>query len=204
MPQQNIIYVLVNQSFPDWIKIGRCSDLEERVKKLSSNTAVPLPFEVFYACEVSDGPSTEKKLFQIFEDYRVSAKREFFAVDPEKVVQVLSIASPQEIRIDETFETDSLIEKARKDALMRDGKFAFADANVSLGSEINLTRFPHVRAVVVDQHTVLYEGEKWDFTELTKHLISQLTERASLQLSAPRYWSFEGEMLVVRKNHSFR
>lgn len=201
---QNIIYVLINQSFPDWIKIGRCSDLDQRVKSLSANTAVPLPFEVFYACEVTDGPATEQKLFQIFDDYRVSPKREFFAVDPEKVVQVLSIASPKEIRIKETFATDSSIEKARKEALMRDGKFAFADADVSLGSEISLTRFPHIRAVVVDQHTVLYEGEKWDFTELTKHLISQLTERSSLQLSAPRYWSFEGEMLVVRKNHSFR
>ncbi len=45
-----IVYVLTNPTMPGLIKIGRTTNLEQRVKSLSSDTGVPLPFEVFYAC----------------------------------------------------------------------------------------------------------------------------------------------------------
>ena len=49
-----IVYILSNPSFPDWYKIGVTNDLDARVKKLSQSTSIPLPFECFFACEVSD------------------------------------------------------------------------------------------------------------------------------------------------------
>jgi hypothetical protein len=49
-----IIYVLLNQAMPGLIKIGRTAEnIETRMRQLDTS-GVPLPFECFYAAEVSD------------------------------------------------------------------------------------------------------------------------------------------------------
>jgi len=49
-----IIYILTNEAMPGYVKIGRTSDLKERIRSLSRPSGVPLPFEVYYASEVED------------------------------------------------------------------------------------------------------------------------------------------------------
>ena len=193
--EQNIVYVLTNPCFPDWIKIGRCKDLKKRVASLSNNTAVPLPFDVFYACTVYDSKKVESKLFDIFAPHRISAKREFFSCDPEQVVKVLDLVKIEDI---ELLSKDHDEEEALVSAklILGESKFLFSEAGIPLGSEIYMTREPNLVATVMDQHTVSYEGKKWDFTELTKHLLASRFDQKSLKISAPRYWSQDGEMLV--------
>ena len=55
-----IVYVLKNEAMPGLVKIG-CTqgDLATRGRSLFQ-TGVPLPFEVFYACEEEDGKFVEK------------------------------------------------------------------------------------------------------------------------------------------------
>jgi len=48
-----IIYVLVNESMPGYVKIGMTTNLEQRIRSLD-NTSTPLPFECFYAATVAD------------------------------------------------------------------------------------------------------------------------------------------------------
>ena len=84
-----IVYVLTNPTMPGLIKIGRTTNLEQRVKSLSSDTGVPLPFEVFYACSVRDANEVERALHNAFGDHRINPKREFFELDPERVYPVL-------------------------------------------------------------------------------------------------------------------
>ena len=48
-----LIYILTNPAIPDLVKIGRTQNLEERVRSLSSHSGVPIPFEVYYSCEVN-------------------------------------------------------------------------------------------------------------------------------------------------------
>ena len=68
-------------------------------------TGVPLPFELFYACEVKDCQFVEKQHHDAFGDHRVSKSREFFRIAPERVRAVLSIAAVREIKLgDEIFE----------------------------------------------------------------------------------------------------
>jgi hypothetical protein len=70
-------------------------------------TGVPLPFELFYACEVKDAPFVEGRLHDAFGDHRVSKSREFFRIAPERVKAALSIAEIREIKLgDEIFETE--------------------------------------------------------------------------------------------------
>ena len=53
MPE--IVYLLTNPTMPDQVKIGRTSDLESRLRSLSTHSGVPVPFECFYA-SFSDVP----------------------------------------------------------------------------------------------------------------------------------------------------
>ena len=197
---QNIIYIMTNPSFPDWIKIGRCSDLTKRIKTLSQNSAVPLPFECFYACRVPNGPDIENKIHTIFSDQRVSDRREFFKADPEKVVKVLELIAIEKIEIDDQHSThDPMFELALKE-LQAQNYFNFIEAGVPLGAEIYMTRDESIRATVLDQQKVSYEKKTWDFTELTKFLVKSKLNSSHQKISTPRYWSYDGEMLVSRKH----
>ena len=50
---EGIIYVFVNEAMPGYVKIGKTTNLEQRLKQLYS-TPVPLPFECIYAAKVAD------------------------------------------------------------------------------------------------------------------------------------------------------
>ena len=69
-----IVYILTNQCMPDTIKIGVTENLEQRIKQLD-NTSVALPFECYYAVEVSEATQIEKKLHQGLDDYRIRQNR---------------------------------------------------------------------------------------------------------------------------------
>ena len=81
----DIVYILTNTEMPDLIKIGVTKDLDQRLKSLSGHSGVPVPFECFYACEVSDGRNVEEKIYFAFGDHPTNPRREFFRVNPERV-----------------------------------------------------------------------------------------------------------------------
>ncbi len=56
-----IVYVLTNEAIEGWVKIGRTStSVEQRIKELD-NTSPPLPFQCFYAAEVTNATIVEGK-----------------------------------------------------------------------------------------------------------------------------------------------
>ncbi len=75
------IYILSNPSMPGILKIGFTNreTVEQRVRELSSATAVPEPFEVEYYCLTHDVEEIEKKIHQEFSAER-SPGKEFFKV----------------------------------------------------------------------------------------------------------------------------
>ena len=84
-----IVYVLTNEAMPGLVKVGATTDdLATRVRALFG-TGVPLPFEIFYACEVKDCWFVEKQMHDAFGDHRISKSREFFRIAPERVKAAL-------------------------------------------------------------------------------------------------------------------
>ena len=67
MCKLGVIYVLVNSAFENYVKIGRTTNLEHRLRSLD-NTSVPLPFRCVYAVEVDDENDVERLLHQAFAD----------------------------------------------------------------------------------------------------------------------------------------
>ena len=100
------VYVLTNPAMPNMVKIGKTTrDVELRLADLYS-TGVPLPFECEYAAKVKDVDKTEKAFHTAFEPSRVNPKREFFNINPEQAIAVLSLMAIEDV-------TPSVQEKAK-------------------------------------------------------------------------------------------
>ena len=85
---RGIIYVLTNPAMPDLIKIGKTTNLDQRLSSLYS-TGVPLPFECIYAKEVEDMDFVETKLHAAFDSKRLNNRREFFKILEEELIHFL-------------------------------------------------------------------------------------------------------------------
>ena len=95
------VYVLSNAAMERYIKIGRTEEgtTESVVKRMRQLDAggVPLPFDCEHASAVEDAPAVEKALHEAFGGSRVRSNREFFTVEPFRVVAVLKLLEIKDI-----------------------------------------------------------------------------------------------------------
>lgn len=90
MPE-GFVYVLINFSMPDMVKIGLTAGetSEVRASRLSASTGVPTKFVVVYDELVADCQEVERRLHARFEPYRVNSRREFFRIPIKTAIQAL-------------------------------------------------------------------------------------------------------------------
>lgn len=77
------LYVLINPSMPDLVKIGKTTRTpEERAAEISKGTGVPTPFVVAYKSFVNDCSKGEAFIHTYFEKngHRINSNREFFDI----------------------------------------------------------------------------------------------------------------------------
>lgn len=48
------VYVLTNPAMPEYVKVGRTNNIERRIKDLSKDTSVPLPY-LAVTCKLARG-----------------------------------------------------------------------------------------------------------------------------------------------------
>jgi hypothetical protein len=84
------VYVVDNQAMPGYIKIGRTKDPVSRIKALY-DTNVPFPFRCLFVRKVDDMGRVECVLQNTFAHFRSNSRREFFTVEPEKVINILKL-----------------------------------------------------------------------------------------------------------------
>lgn len=191
----DIVYVLINETMPGLIKIGITnSDLAGRIRGLYS-TGVPLPFELFYACEVESAAFVEKQLHDAFDDHRVSKSREFFRLAPERAKAALLLAAKREIRLDEgqVFETAELrneVEVAR-----RRSRFRLSLIGITPGTDLQLQKDPSVVCKTVDEiNQVDFNG---DITSLSNAALQAVRDLGYDWTSAAGSWewTYQGKRL---------
>lgn len=194
----NIVYVLTNEAMPDIVKIGFTTDnVETRISQLSSHSGVPLPFECYFAAEVEDCVKLEKTLHQLFSETRINPKREFFKLDPEKVVLAISIGKFSEISLD-----SSVIDKDEKAALekakSKRPRLKLSAIGVYPGDILVLSRDETITARVVEKGNVEFDGETMSLSAAALkalHTLGYTTPSAS----GPGYWMYDGELLDERR-----
>jgi tRNA G10 N-methylase Trm11 len=187
-----IVYILTNESMPEYIKIGFThGNVEERMKQLD-RTGTPLPFEVYYAAIVEDAEREEKWLHSIFADRRARDSREFFKMNPEYATLALKRVEIKEEKIDSGLTKEQ--EKAVDEVKERRSRFHFAQYGIPVGSRLTFTRDSNIVAEVVENDKIKI-GEK----------VSSLSSFAMDLLGYQRrpqgtlYFEFDGEILDDRR-----
>ena len=197
------VYVLTNPAMPNMVKIGKTTrDVELRLADLYS-TGVPLPFECEYAAKVKDVDKTEKAFHTAFEPSRVNPKREFFNINPEQAIAVLSLMAIEDV-------TPSVQDEAKKidlEATASAEKFKkkrrpnqnFFEMGLKEGDILKFGRNEEV-CTILNARQVSYEGESWFLSNLTNKLL----DRTGPMHGAP-YWYYNGKNLqdIYNETYSF-
>lgn len=192
------IYILTNEAMPGYVKIGKTNtSLEQRVRELSSSTSIPMPFTVFYACTVHDAGFVEHQLHDAFDDSRVNPRREFFSIDPERVVAALKLA-----QIDEITPKNDIVE-SREDQLALNAarqmrsRFNFDMVDIPLGAELYFSRNENLKAKVVGRSgtdTIEFKGIITSLSKAAQEILG-----SGNSVAGTAYWSYEGETLDERR-----
>lgn len=84
------VYVLVNKSVPNMVKIGMTTNTpDERARQISAATGVPTPWIPVYSFQCYRSDLLEEEIHQYFSAYRVNTHREMFAVDSHTAQKVI-------------------------------------------------------------------------------------------------------------------
>ncbi len=188
-----IIYILTNEAMPGYIKIGFTnSSLDERLRQLD-RTGTPLPFEVYYACEVENSRDDERWLHSIFSDRRVRDSREFFKMDPERVVIALKRIQTKEITAPAIPTTDAEKKEIEKKKKVR-SRFDFKKYNIPVGSEIYFSRDESIKAKVIQDNAIELNGQKTSLSLSAQNLLGYKNP-----VAGTLYWMYEEETLDERR-----
>ena len=191
---EGIIYILINDAMPGYVKIGKTGTaVEDRMKSLDT-TGVPLPFECFYAARVENMDVAEKLLHDAFGGQRVRSKREFFEIDAARVAAALKLAEIEDVTPrDDVVETQD--EKRALDvARSKRSSFNMEMIGVSSGTTLVFSKGENITAKVLDSHEVEFEGERMSLTKSALIVIKRLGYTWD-KIAGPQYWMYQNETL---------
>lgn len=192
---EGIVYVLVNDAFDGYVKIGKTYNLEQRLRQLD-NTSVPLPFRCVYAVKVPDMDVTERLAHGAFADHRTRSNREFFEIDPLRVISALKMTGGEEV----TPKDDIAADDEGLEAMNRQKKrrtFTLYQAGLKDGDEITYSKNDTIKAVVTGARKILFEGEQDSLSGSALKLLHR--DGYNWQtVNGWAFWTFEGETIAER------
>lgn len=198
----NIIYVLKNEAMPGLVKIGMTTDsVESRISNLSSSTAIPLPFECHFAAEIPEHVNLdkiEKTLHQLFSEHRINPRREFFKIEPEKVVLALSIGGFTEVASNAGSMDLVEVQAMEKVKAQRRSRISLPALGIKPGDVLVLVRDEDVKATVLEGNKVSYQDEIMSLSGAAARALQE-NGYTSKSVSGSEYWMFDGELLDERR-----
>ena len=191
-----IVYVLSNPAFDRYVKVGRTIDLEQRLRQLD-NTSVPLPFRCEFAIEVDDEVEAERLVHQAFADVRVRSSREFFEIEPQRVIAALKLTGGKDVTPKEDVAEDAEGIEALERTVAKRRSYSFDDAHVSVGDVLVYTRDESVTATVVADKKIEFEGEVISLSRAALTLLHRDGYKWK-QANGWAYWMKDGETMGER------
>jgi hypothetical protein len=192
-----IVYILTNEAMPGYVKIGKTTtSVEQRILELSRSSAVPLPFECYFAARVEDVSRVEEAFHDAFGDHRINPRREFFNIAPERVVAILKLLALEDVTPSRNVGVESkedavAIERARK----KRSAFNFKMVDIPAGAELKFIRDESIICVVApDQKHVVFNGEEVSISSAAQKALGY-----KWQVQGPAYWTYNGEILDERR-----
>ncbi len=195
--ESQIVYVLTNPAMPGLVKIGKTTqmEVESRMKQLYG-TGVPVPFDCAFACQVKDATEVEDALHLAFGMHRINPNREFFKIEPERVIAILKLLRVDDItdQVEQTIESD--ISEADKQSAQtlkqaKRPRMNFHQLGIPNGS-ILVSKDGKHQVEVIDEKKVLFLEEICSLTAATRKLLN-LPDDYPLQPSP--HWTFNGRTI---------
>ncbi len=189
-----IVYVLTNPAMPGLVKIGKTTqqEVEERMKQLFG-TGVPVPFECAFACQVKDAAEVEKALHLAFGNGRINPNREFFKIEPERVIAVLKLLKVDDIttQIERTIESDVSPEDKQSGQNLKEARrprMNFHELGIPNGSVL-VSKDGTARVTIIGEKKIDFNGAVCSLTAATRKVLG-LADDYPLQPSP--HWTFNG------------
>lgn len=193
-----IVYVPTNPAMPGLVKIGMTTrdNLDARMRELYG-TGVPVPFECKYACKVkaSDCAKIEKALHTAFAPNRININREFFQIKPEQAMAILELFNREDVTQEITEEIDNDLTTEDKSASekihsSRRPPLNYFEMGMKKGDTLVFVKDPSVIVTIVDEKKVMFQGEVYSLTGVTKKLLN-----ITHAVQPTGYWLFDGRNL---------
>ena len=182
-----VIYILTNPSFPDYVKIGYAHNIETRLKQLNRSETIPFAFRVYAVYEV-ESELTDKDLHKLIDklnpDLRTSENfdgkervKEFYAMSAEDAYGLLECIAKISGTLDRlqrlTPEGHEILDEQIANEVretIRRGPFRFSACNITVGSQIEFIEDSSIKATVVDDRHIEYNGETTSVSALAQKL----------------------------------
>jgi hypothetical protein len=192
-----IVYVLTNPAMPGLVKIGSTAqeEVEVRMKQLFS-TGVPVPFDCAFACRVPDAYTVEKAIHHAFGNVRINPTREFFRIEPDRVISVLKLLHVDDVtaQVEKSIESEATqadLQAAEILKKSRRPRMDFSELGIPIGTVL-VSKDGGSQATVSASKLVIFNGEECSLTAATRKLLG-LADDYALQPSP--HWTHNGKTL---------
>lgn len=209
MPNTGVIYILTNPSFPEYVKIGYADDINKRLKQLNRSECTPFAFRVYATYEVNSRLS-DLKIHSIIDKLNPNLRsienvhgqkriREFYAMSPEDAYSILEAIAEihgcvKSLKLITPNADEVIAEQTAQEIdtenTERAANFSFMKCNIDAGDQIEYAYDTNLKATVVDDRNVEYNGETMSLTALAKLLSGK-----KYSMAGPRYFKYKGEWL---------
>ena len=196
-----IVYCIENPTMPNLVKIGRTTDIEQRLRDLD-NTSVPLPFVCVLALEVDDDVGIERLLHEVFSDQRVRSSREFSEVSTQPVIAAMSLTNGRDVTPRDVVE-DEETRRALANARKKREAFNFNMVNVPIGTELhfkaNSSEEPTITALVRSHNRVTFEDREASLSGAAGEILKRRGITWWSSVAGPEYWYLDEMSLSERR-----
>lgn len=184
---KGVIYILTNPSFPDYIKIGYATDIEQRLRQLNRSETIPYAFRVYAIYEVESN-LTDKELHKLIDTLNPGLRtietfdgkqrvKEFYAMSAEdafSLLECIAKISGTQQRLKKMkpegheVEDEIAAEEVRNES--RRGPFKFSECNIPVGSELTFVEDENIVVTVLDDRHISYKGQTTSLSALAQQL----------------------------------
>ena len=206
---KGVIYILTNPSFPEYVKIGYADNINKRLQQLNRSECIPFAFRVYATYEVSSRLS-DLKLHSIIDKLNPNLRsvesfngkqriREFYAMSPEDAYAILDAIAEMHgcgdklklIRPSaEEAAAEATAQEIDTESTERASNFSFSKCQIPVGDMIEYCDDASIKAKVVDDRNVEYNGEIMSLTALAKLLSGK-----KYSIAGPKFFKYKGEWL---------
>ena len=200
------VYILKNEAMPGIYKIGVTGreELDVRIDELyTGKTNIPLPFQCVFACKVKSYKDVEKIIHNAFMDTRVNPNREFFTIDPDRVIPLLKHLQIDDVTVDIKNKIDLQMDsndlESIKNIIKKRPKFNFVEMGIPIGSKIVFYDENNpVEAEIIDERKVIFNGNEYKLTALTSELLN-----INYNVRPMHYWKYNEKLLTEYYNETY-